>query len=170
MYLMAKKMKKLSGDQKGFSLVELIIVIAIMSILVGVVGTQVIPYMNRAKAARDLQILDAFASAGVYAYSAKCEYVPDVTTMTVTITSNAGYDLYTCTDCQEVADEIRDLMNRNYLSDPSKPFKSKTYRNIDKIEVVFEFDNGRVSVHAYEGSDEKSDHDIIYEVLGTTGS
>jgi len=146
--------------------VELIVVLAIMSILVGVVGTQVIPYLNKAKTARDLQVLDSFASAGVYAYSTKCELVPEVTTMTVTVTPSAGYDLYSCSDCQEVADEIRDLMNRNYLSDPGKPFKSKTYQNIDKIEVVYEFDNGRVSVHAYEGADEKSEHDIIYEVLG----
>ncbi|MBQ6094530.1 MAG: prepilin-type N-terminal cleavage/methylation domain-containing protein, partial [Lachnospiraceae bacterium] len=38
------QMKKLNN--KGFSLVELIIVIAIMAILVGVVGTQVIPYLE----------------------------------------------------------------------------------------------------------------------------
>ena len=40
-------MKKLNN--KGFSLVELIIVIAIMAILVGVVGTQVIPYLERSR-------------------------------------------------------------------------------------------------------------------------
>lgn len=170
MDLLAKSMKKLNEDQEGFSLVELIIVIAIMSILVGAVGTQVIPYLNKAKTARDIQILDAFASAGVYAYGAKCEFIPEVDVMTVTVTPNGGYDVYVCSDCQEVADEIRDLINRNYLSDPQKPFKSRTYQNIDKIEVVFEFDNGRVSVHAYEGADEKSAQDLIYEVLGTVGS
>lgn len=40
-------MKKINN--KGFSLVELIIVIAIMAILVGIVGTQVLPYIDKAK-------------------------------------------------------------------------------------------------------------------------
>ena len=38
-------------NEKGFSLVELIIVIAIMAVLVGVVGTQVIPYMESSRKA-----------------------------------------------------------------------------------------------------------------------
>ena len=41
------KLKKANKDNKGFSLVELIIVIAIMAILVGIVGTQVIPYIDK---------------------------------------------------------------------------------------------------------------------------
>ena len=44
-------------SNKGFSLVELIIVIAIMAILVGVVGTQVIPYLENSRKAKDQQIL-----------------------------------------------------------------------------------------------------------------
>ena len=42
------KAKKEQKDNRGFSLVELIIVIAIMAILVGIVGTQVIPYIDKA--------------------------------------------------------------------------------------------------------------------------
>ena len=41
----AKNTKKL--DNKGFSLIELIIVIAIMAILIGIVGTQVVPYIEK---------------------------------------------------------------------------------------------------------------------------
>ena len=51
------KAKNEKKDNKGFSLVELIIVIAIMAILVGIVGTQVIPYINKSKEAKDLQML-----------------------------------------------------------------------------------------------------------------
>jgi prepilin-type N-terminal cleavage/methylation domain-containing protein len=61
-------MKKLNN--KGFSLVELIIVIAIMAILVGVVGTQVIPYLENSRKAKDIQILSAWNTAGMSAYSA----------------------------------------------------------------------------------------------------
>lgn len=60
-------MKKLNN--KGFSLVELIIVIAIMAILVGVVGTQVIPYMENSRKAKDQQIISSWNTAAMSAYS-----------------------------------------------------------------------------------------------------
>lgn len=60
-----KKEQKLNN--KGFSLVELIIVMAIMAILIGVVGTQVIPYMNNAKESKDNQVISSIATAAVTA-------------------------------------------------------------------------------------------------------
>ncbi|MDD6207312.1 MAG: type II secretion system protein [Clostridiales bacterium] len=45
-------------DNKGFSLVELIIVIAIMAILVGVIGSQVIPYIEKSRVSKDKSTLD----------------------------------------------------------------------------------------------------------------
>lgn len=63
------KAKNEKKDNKGFSLVELIIVIAIMAILVGIVGTQVIPYISKSKVAKDQQVLNSISTAGVAAYS-----------------------------------------------------------------------------------------------------
>ncbi len=57
-------------DNKGFSLVELIIVIAIMAILVGIVGSQVLPYLNKSREAKDQQILSGWVTAALSAYSA----------------------------------------------------------------------------------------------------
>ena len=51
-------MKKLSNENKGFSLVELIIVIAIMAILVAIIGSQVIPYMEKSRVSKDMSTLD----------------------------------------------------------------------------------------------------------------
>lgn len=48
---------------KGFSLVELIIVIAIMAILVGVAVPVLFVYLNRAKANSDVNICDSIQSA-----------------------------------------------------------------------------------------------------------
>ena len=60
-------MKKLNN--KGFSLVELIIVIAIMAILIGVVGTQVIPYLENSRKAKDNQVFSSWNTAGMSAYT-----------------------------------------------------------------------------------------------------
>lgn len=51
-----KNTKKM--DNNGFSLVELIIVIAIMAILIAVVGSQVIPYMEKSRVSKDKSTLD----------------------------------------------------------------------------------------------------------------
>lgn len=67
--LKQKETGKTMLGNKGFSLVELIIVIAIMAILVGVVGTQVIPYLERSRRAKDYQIFSGWNTAGMSAYS-----------------------------------------------------------------------------------------------------
>ena len=50
-------------NNKGFSLVELIIVIAIMAILVGVMAPQLIKYIEKANVSADTQICDAVRTA-----------------------------------------------------------------------------------------------------------
>lgn len=50
------------NKEKGFSLVELIIVMAIMAILVGVVASQVIPYMEKSRQAKDQQQLSSICT------------------------------------------------------------------------------------------------------------
>lgn len=61
---MNKFMKKaVNENNEGFSLVELIIVIAIMAILVGVIALQVIPYMEKSRVGKDQQTIDSVYSA-----------------------------------------------------------------------------------------------------------
>ena len=76
-------------DNKGFSLVELIIVIAIMAILVGIVGSQVLPYLNKSREAKDQQILSGWVTAALSAYSANAAVCTD-TSYTVTIGVTTG--------------------------------------------------------------------------------
>lgn len=54
-------------NNKGFSLVELIIVIAIMAILVGIMAPQLIKYIEKANITADEELLDAIYDAVVYA-------------------------------------------------------------------------------------------------------
>lgn len=54
-------------NNKGFSLVELIIVIAIMAILVGVMAPQLIKYIEKGKVSSDAQLADTVHTAMVTA-------------------------------------------------------------------------------------------------------
>lgn len=61
---MKKKIQKyLSGEREGFSLVELIIVIAIMAILIGIVALAVIPYLEKSRVGKDQQTVDTVYQA-----------------------------------------------------------------------------------------------------------
>lgn len=83
-------MKKLNN--KGFSLVELIIVIAIMAILVGVVGTQVIPYLEKSRQGKDMQIFSGWNTAGMSAYSMNADKVKTTEPVKITVT-NTGVEV-----------------------------------------------------------------------------
>ena len=160
--------KHVDFNDQGFSLVELIIVIAIMAVRVGTVGTQVIPYLNNAKKARDIQILSAYATAGVMAYSSKVDSVSTtLDDLAITITPGSGTigDIFICNDAQAVADEMKFLVNKNYVTESDSAFRSKTYNGIDKIVVTFDFINKKVFVKAYKGADEVSVDDEIGALL-----
>ena len=56
-------------NNKGFSLVELIIVIAIMAILVGVIAPQLIKYIEKSRQSADIQLCDTVKTAMTTAMS-----------------------------------------------------------------------------------------------------
>ena len=58
-----KLIQKLRKNRKGFSLVELIVVIAIMAVLVGVIAPNLIRNIEKSRESRDIAQLDDFISA-----------------------------------------------------------------------------------------------------------
>ena len=90
MNLMNKLMEKRKLDNKGFSLVELIIVIAIMAILVGIVGSQVVPYLEKSRKAKDIQILSAWCTDAMSAYSSNAAKLDPNAVYVITIDNTNG--------------------------------------------------------------------------------
>lgn len=74
-------------NNKGFSLVELIIVIAIMAILVGVVGATVIPYLDKSREQKDIAKLDGLCMTANSAWSFEAFNISDLAVYTITITA-----------------------------------------------------------------------------------
>lgn len=140
-------------DDRGFSLMELIVVIAIMAVLIGTVGAQVIPYLNRAKRAKDLQILSAYATASMTAYSEKAEAVPpSETTLVIEVKAGASGDVYTCSTAQVIADGTKELISMDYLSDAGGGFSSKEFQAGNRIVITFDFEEKTLSVRLYKDS------------------
>jgi type IV pilus assembly protein PilA len=82
---MKKNLKETMLDNNGFSLVELIIVIAIMAVLVGILSPQYLKYVERSRESADLTTVDEIISA-VQIYSAD----PNTETVTGKITCTSG--------------------------------------------------------------------------------
>ena len=56
-------MKKFKENNKGFSLVELIVVIAIMVVLIAVLGSTILGYVDKSKYSKDITALDSINTA-----------------------------------------------------------------------------------------------------------
>lgn len=140
--------KKLNN--KGFSLVELIIVMAIMAILVGVVGTQVIPYMNQAKESKDYQVVSSFATAAMTAYANNVALTDaptstsDVTISIYTSSATSGFE-------KAFVDEVKNLTYADATAMQSA-MGSDAGKSITDIKVTISVADRKITVQAIEVS------------------
>lgn len=138
MKIMNKFQKKLANrkkDNKGFSLVELIIVIAIMAILVGVVGTQVIPYIEKSRKAKDIQVLSGLCTDAMTAYSSNASTLDASKTYKITIdkTNALAVTGGGTNDNKVLLDAFKELNNVDKTTDLK--LESKAGKDISKIEI-----------------------------------
>ena len=140
------KAKNEKKDNKGFSLVELIIVIAIMAILVGIVGTQVLPYINKSKEAKDFQIINSYGTAATTAYSSDAENVTADTTIIVFGTNKDE----TGKPAATLENEIKTLTGYDAAAKLQDKMGSKKGKKINAVKVEISLTNKTITTQAYE--------------------
>lgn len=120
-------MKKEVANNKGFSLVELIIVIAIMAILAGLLAPNLLRQFEKAKISNDLETLSTVCEAIEYglvdqaimndpASQALADYIDSTTTpIPITIFDQATYANCALVDYIKVACKIDDFTQSGFM-------------------------------------------------------
>lgn len=158
------KAKNEKKDNKGFSLVELIIVIAIMAILVGIVGTQVIPYIDKSRHAKDVQVLSGLCTDAMTAYSSNAANLDASTTYTITITKNdSEISVSTGTGSDKLKASFTELNSVKNTKDLK--LESNAGKKVDKVVITCTNGNPMIKVKAVTaGASGAADTDQFDEI------
>lgn len=132
-----KKLREMKENNKGFSLVELIVVIAIMVVLIAVLGSAILGYVEKANHSKDIQALDAVDTAmGLLIADPNSDYSA--------ATTDNGCSLKTLMDKTEnkvLGDTLAEVFNEGVFQSSSDAFDGLTTENV-QIHVS----NGVVSI------------------------
>jgi prepilin-type N-terminal cleavage/methylation domain-containing protein len=156
-------MKKM--DNKGFSLVELIVVIAIMAVLMGVLAPTLLGNVEKSKLSKDKSTTDTLYTAFTNAagdpdYSGDLvgkTYKYEVTNGVLTVSSGTG-DATKLGD-QTVGEKAAKLV-ADYVGADKITFTSKSFKGTATITVKVT-DSGKVAIYA-EGSGGATDSNNFY--------
>ena len=130
-----KIQKYLAGEREGFSLVELIIVIAIMAILVGVVTLAVLPNIAKSKESKDIAALDAILSA-VNSTVASKQVSTDVH---IDADISCGKAAFNGTD--DITKEVKQLLGKDEIT-----LASSAAREGKKIRCSWTFSGTKITI------------------------
>ena len=144
-------------NNKGFSLVELIIVIAIMAILVGVMAPQLIKYIEKTNVSADTQLADSVKTALTTTVMDPAVMAKDpTTTSSIMKCSDKWYDLKSipagATTGVDVKSGVEEILGwsvdkaNDYLKSSAKAAKGDVqYRMIDGNTVAVAVTNSDIT-------------------------
>lgn len=138
------------NDKKGFSLVELIIVMAIMAILVGIVASQVLPYMEKSRQSKDQQILSSICTDVVSAIAQSDKTVGDFTTSVDTLNASNNDS-----SIASVGKQFVELHGATNTDDLNLKSSAATHGNSVMIKYTVTGSKGTVSVYVDGATAEK---------------
>lgn len=112
-----KKMERKENANKGFSLVELIVVVAIMAVLVGILAPQYLKYVEKTRVQKDESAAEEIRHAVEISMADENIYKGlkwDTTSNKITVTVLDGSDTYTVAteDGTALATELKNVVGK----------------------------------------------------------
>lgn len=158
-------MKQGKKGNKGFSLIEMIIVIAVMGVLIGLVGMQVTPYLNKARVAKDMQIISSYCTAAVTLYASKADnFAPPEKAGRTLIVSVYDSSLVSASFANVENGVTGNYKAENFRTDMktltgyassdllAEAMTSAEGQNIKDVKITFNFGKGTITAEAVDSS------------------
>lgn len=145
---MKKTNKKLNN--KGFSLVELIIVIAIMAILVGVLSPQLMKYIEKSRYSADMQTLDSAYTALKIALADEEAYSEVESVTDIKAAGGAKFQAILDEDTNKYALEVQEIFGGDKFKFKSKDFTKDDGTNED---IYCKYADGSIKIKITKSGD-----------------
>lgn len=151
---MPKNKSTCDNSNKGFTLLELIIVIAIMAVLVGFLVPIYIKFVEKSKVSTDMQVAQAVHDA--IAAAAADEFISDRPVGGFAKQNLASLNNLPNTDFIE---EVRDFLQVSNLNEVNDRLKSKTYQH----EIMVQMDANNVTTVTLSSNRTPDVEDLVIE-------